>query len=229
MKKLIIILIILTSLVAPVFAVEPTYNPVIHRPFTLQAGVKETVEIYVNRIPSQGTDAFSSGMPFDIENTISHFQGGDTVSNPSLLFGTGSGLLVAKWGFISNTPFKVDIKADPLTHEGGTYKLYYSLVFSCTINYKVGNENKEANAYIIYDGVNDNSYIRSAGSATPHYDMSIMNVIQSPDPNTFIGSAEGRVYFGFTKKSTDKIENHSEEVPDGNYSANVTLTLTSLS
>ena len=240
MKKILLTLIIFASLLLVVSAgtggTYGGYEDLISRPFVIQAGVKDVVEVYVNRIPSQSSDLFALGMPFDIENSLAQFKGDkEPATTHSEVFGNGSGLLIADWGFIVNKPFSLNVTANPLKHVTDTtsigHELNYSLVFEFSISYKItGGDRKQKNASIIYDGANNKLLLKDASVATPvaqviidgtNNGVSISNLIEGSSEG-FIGAANGNVYFGFTYDSTQL----TEKAPEGNYSAQVTLTIT---
>lgn len=238
MKKTLFMLIFFISILASLCAVDNKYDELITRPFTLQAGVKEVIDAYVNRIPSQTSELFSVGMPFDIENTMAHYKKNrDTVLDSTHIFGIGNGLLIAEWGFIANCPFAIKIDASPLKHSQNGYSLDYSLAFACTVNYKIADKLYHIDAYVLYDTVNDRILlVDSSNGIGDHVKDNVpisgsnngvdIKKLISSGTNSFIGSANGNVYFGFTEETTNKIKNSPDEVPEGKYSATVTLTLT---
>ena len=191
-------------------AANPYYKNVL-----IQGGYDDVAAINITAIPAQ-SEQYKIGMPFSL-------------SDPSVHFGNSEkGRLIANWNLLSNGQFKIDVDAEIMHNykedgvQGG-YRdgLGYVLLFVYNLSYYAGGK-----VYYIQDGSFRIDVPDSSTSSTVKIsDIDILRGIQL-DSRSLVGSADGDIYFMFDESSTGILTTSSyNSLPDGNYSAKVTLTL----
>ena len=178
--------------------------------FTVQAGYGAVTDITVTEIPAQSS-AYIAGMPFNIEEALVRYN-----SNPA------AGRRIATFNMLSNQPFRVSIKGEPMRHindNGGydaTPELDYILYFECDFGvYENGN--------IV--ARNTDTFTYSSQNAESSWQPDV-----NPDENSYIGNVDGYIYFMFNSATTTFIASSNDTtLPPGSYGADVTLEIVPLS
>ena len=201
MKKIIIFILIFTSSLLSLFAWQPLETKALQ----IQAGVDKALEINVEPIPAQ-TEFFLIGMPFNIEEDIVQYHSDDV------------GRRIATIDIISNTRFRMTVTSDgPMKHIENdgvrtvtSTPLNYILTFQFLLGYyEGGNINESATTTIRY---------RTAGSDTS------WTIGASPDPETFLGTVDGTIYFMFDQAASAFIASSDDtSLRPGNYDSTVTI------
>lgn len=175
--------------------------------FMIQAGYGSVCMIDVEEIPAQSA-SYIAGMPFNIEEDIVQYGM------------TDYGRRIANISLLSNTPFSISVSGNPMqnvdTSKQATEELHYIL----TIQYLLG---YYENGYI-NDGAEDYYRFYSRQGTEAEWNLNVTS-----DPETFLGTVDGNIYFMFDEETSDFIRNESDDVnlPVGNYEASVTITITS--
>lgn len=178
--------------------------------FMIQAGYEEACSVVVHEIAAQSA-SYIGGMPFNIEEDIVQHHADDV------------GRRIATIDIISNTRFRMTVTSDgPMKHienDGVTRTvtstpLDYILTFQFLVGYyESGNINENATTTVRY---------RSAGGDTA------WTIGASPDPDTFLGTVDGAIYFMFDDAASKFISDDNttdEMLPPGNYDSTVTITV----
>lgn len=196
----------------------------------LQGGYDVVLEAHVDTITSQNLTQFS-GMPFDIFDPYVQFRlGADNPSNGERI--------IARWDLISNSDFKLEINAKPLKHVSiDSRPLYYRLAFNFNLSYMTTSGiPSTVNGYYVFIP-NENA---TDGSGETLVQVNGRNINGSPSfsqivsdywamQDTYIGAVHNDVFFGFTNATSSfLLTPEAQELPDGNYTAEVTITLTAL-
>ncbi len=142
MNKKYILILLLSYFAFSLNASETGIKDVSH-PFYIQAGYKEVLELSITPLISQ-EESFATGMPFNIE---------DQALDPD----SGIGRYIARWSFISNTPFSMSAVLYPLLHvhdetetECCNTQLWYMLGLNFSLSYYVdGVDEKTEGTFIL--------------------------------------------------------------------------------
>lgn len=229
MKKILTILFILFLSVSLFSA---SWSEAVNRAFTLQGVYGSVVKVKFTKIPTQSS-SFATGMPFDIESELVQYKKME------------DGREISYWSMVSNTYFKLKITPTKLTSEGtytdstgkylkagetGKAELDYIMKFKYSFGYIQNNKQQTSTGYFT---INTGSGIvtsakAGSGETTSTADNGVYTVelMSSSDTPETIGSVDGSVYFMFTSAATNRIQNDPETVPSGNYTAKVTVTVT---
>ena len=205
-KKLILCLLILTTILLPCTAV---IEEVRSDSFTIQAGYGQVCDIIIEAIPAQSM-SYIAGMPFDIEDAIVSY-------NSSELEG---GRTIARFSILSNTPFKISFEGEPMRYMSmdgeNEYStaytdLHYYLYFDCTIGIY-------QNGVLIPRGQEIFSYL-SRNDEEQSWSPSLSLI----DKDSYVGNVEGNIRFMFDEETTSFINNEANDVnlPPGTYGAEV--------
>ena len=203
MKRLIAVVLI-SILCSALFSADTERHM---KSFRIQAGVGEKVSINVERIPAQ-TTSYVAGMPFNIEESF--------VEYTNVAY---QGRLIANFDILSNTKFDLEIKAEPMTHTTlSSAELDYYLIFDYRLGYQTaGGISNSIPKRFTFHSANPADWIWS--------DQVNADVLAG----TYIGSVDGSIYFKFDSASTSEIQaekgNNDGDLPAGNYSATVTITI----
>ena len=203
MKRMLIAVIVILSIL-PLGAV--TYKHNFTKSVKLQGAYRDVVDVTLMALPAQ-SHSFMQGMPFNIEDA--HVQYG----------ATEKGRTIASWDLITNCRFSIKVEAENLHPiDDPSVQLPYELIFS----YNLGWDDADGSHT---EGNREFSITSGTGSST----VSILNS-QTVD-NSYIGFAEGYIFFQFTESATAKIKDsanygqNTAAVPSGNYTAYVTVTI----
>lgn len=224
MKKIAITSILMLLSLCGLFAVTHVST----KELKLQAGYGEVTECSVRTISSMGLTQYS-GMPFDIfDDYVQYNVGTDNPSNGQRI--------IARWDLISNCNFSLEINAKPLMHVSlESTPLYYKLAHNFSMSYLTssGSTTSIDGWYVFFpnesatDGSGttrvyiDGSYI----SGAPVFSEIAKDYWSMQD--TFIGAVNDDIYFGFTEETSKFLASEeAQALPDGNYKADVTITLT---
>ena len=171
--------------------------------FMIQAGYEEACSVVVHEIAAQSA-SYIGGMPFNIEEDLVQYHSDDV------------GRRIATIDIISNTRFRMTVTSDgPMKHSDGmatVSPLDYILTFQFLVGYyESGNINENATTTVRY---------RSAGGDTS------WTIGASPDPDTFLGTVDGAIYFMFDQNASSFIAGSDDNtLPPGNYDSTVTITV----
>ena len=173
--------------------------------FMIQAGYEEACSVVVHEIAAQSA-SYIGGMPFNIEENIVAYNPADV------------GRRIATIDIISNTRFRMTVTSDgPMKHIENdgvrtvtSTPLNYILTFQFLLGYyEGGNINESATTTIRY---------RTAGSDTS------WTIGASPDPETFLGTVDGTIYFMFDQAASAFIASSDDtSLRPGNYDSTVTI------
>ena len=173
------------------------------RSFTIQAGRSEFSTLVITPISSQ-TENYRIGMPFNIEEDIVAYHPDDV------------GRRIATIDIISNTRFRLEISSNgEMKHEEEGKKTGEPLHYILTLEFLLG----------FYEGghINESSTTsirHESRSGQPTY----WTISSSPDPDTFLGTVDGAIYFMFDEKSSAFIDSSDDTtLPPGNYKSTVTI------
>lgn len=236
MKKFFSLLLLLTITIN-LFA----YNVETTKALTVQAGFDEVIEFSIVPIVSQA-EAFSIGMPFNIEDAYIQYKEGASGDDYK---GSGSGRVIANWSMLFNTPVKISIDTKPLKYVGSDAdqktdlgELTYSIAFDCNLAYYKDGEFQDINIYIIYSGDAGTAYIYNADTGvvytapdTEKNTISFKSLLNdngiTPGSNSYVGNAQGLVFFGLTDEATKALKGDIkyERYPIGEYQGTVTVYL----
>ncbi len=231
MKKILTIFLILFLSVSLFSA---SWSEAVNRAFTLQGVYGSVVKVTFTKIPTQSS-SFATGMPFDIESELVQYNIME------------DGREISYWSMVSNTDFKLEITPTKLTSEGtytdstgkylgagtqGKAELDYIMKFKYSFGYIQNNKQQTSTGFFTINtgsGIVTSSKV-GAGETTSTavggvYTVELMSSDDTAKPGT-IGSVDGSVYFMFTSAASDRIKNDPETVPSGNYTATVTVTVT---
>ncbi len=243
MKRFILLFLIIALITTSLFAVAIKNE--LTKPLTLQAGYGDVCELYVTPIAAQ-SQGFMIGMPFNIEDPNVQYSESSLGTDAAEIFGSGSGRIIADWHMLLNKAVQIQVSATPLKpsvdpqDDETTPFLTYSLAFDFTISYTDDNDGvlKSATGYIVYDGNNEATYIWDYDNRTvfPEFGTPPKNNYAPFDDylaglgvkdSSFVGNVDGHVIFGFTKDSTDKIQDEDTfaNFPVGEYIADVTINI----
>ena len=205
MKRIIMVFIVLFILCSTPFSVADSKRYM--KSFRIQAGVGDKVSINVERIPAQ-TTSYVAGMPFNIEESFVDYTNADY-----------QGRQIANIDIISNTKFDLEIEAEPMTHTTEeSAELDYYLTFEYELGYQTsGGISNTVPSIFRYHSSNPSKWIW-----TEQVNADILD-------GTYVSNVDGRIYFKFDQASSAKIQtekgNAKGDLPYGNYSANVTITI----
>lgn len=243
MRKRIFSFVYLFIITLPIFCSSVSRENTLHRltrPINLQGAYRDVLSIAVTPIMA-ASESYVIGMPFNIED--------ESVAYNAVVTDVGSfGRRIATWSFATNSDFEINISAEPMTHasvQNGT-ELLYDLGFAFKIAYieNISGETNSLEGLIYYtaEGFSWDGYNIPAGgtlilkkSGINQYSgvASFSELLAEAAPNKIIGSEGGGVYFRFTSYSTNLIhspDNYqiaSNDLPTGEYKANVTLIIRS--
>lgn len=184
--------------------------------FDIQAGVDDALDVSVTPIASQ-TEFFLIGMPFNIEEDYVRYSS------------TQDGRIIAHWSVLANTAFSLSIEAERLHHVDTAYinaYLDYILTFTYDMSFIDSSDisRTESGEFTYTTNLSGGTL---AGGKVEDNKFIFDSPLQS---NSFIGNLNGDIYFMFTQDSTDTINSYKGEdnqrVPEGNYEARVTITIT---
>lgn len=161
MKKITLSLFVFMLAAFSLFS-SSSWDVMTTKPFRLQAGYGAYAYVSVSAKAAQQNPAFSSGMPFNIEDSSVLYHEGRGASGAEAL-GANSGRLIADWHFLSNIPFYLGVAAEPLKPVKGSVQapgLKYSLAFEFTLGYTtINGVRKQLTAFLLYDGNTGNNYL----------------------------------------------------------------------
>lgn len=195
------------------FSLFAAYKHEISKPLSLQAGYGKVTKVNITEISSSNDPEFRIGMPFNIEDDSVN------VSNAQ------NGRIIAKWDFVSNTPFSLKIDAKPLKHEKDTsFELPYNLALDFTLSYTSGTvRDSKAGCFTCSNGetklLNENNDTIGKPDTDGYVSISSLLNNSSAEKNGFIGSASGYIRLSFADEDKTIIEN----APAGQYSGEVTI------
>ena len=224
MKKIAITSILLLLTITSLFAVTHAST----KELKLQAGYGEITECSIRTISSMGLTQYS-GMPFDIFDPYVQYKFG--TDNPS-----NGQRIIARWDLISNCNFSLEINATPLKHVSlESTPLYYKLAHHFELSYltSTGTTDSIEGWYVFFpnETATDGSgqtrvYMEGSYLAgNPVFSEIVGDYWALQD--TFIGAVNNDIYFGFTENTSKFLASaEAQNLPDGNYKANVTITLT---
>lgn len=198
----------------------------------LQGGYGSVVESAIRTITSQGLTQYV-GMPFDIFDD--YVQYSISADNPS--YGQK---IIARWDLLSNCDFRLDITATPLMHvnDPSHRPLYFRVAHHFELSYitNTGDTSMIGGFYVFEP---DESKTDGSGTTRVFSDGSYLNcepvfseICNQSHANTdaFIGAVNDDIYFGFTYNTSQYLatDEAKTELPDGNYRATVTITMTAI-
>lgn len=196
MKK-ISIFISLLILIIPAYAYEYDTGSAV----ALQGAYGDVLSIDITPMKAQSQE-YMAGMPFNIaDNSVRH---------------ESSGRGIAEWSFISNTDFNIKVNAEPLyCVNQQSVKLNYELIFQYELGYTFLDEPMTIpGSFTIQSNSN---YVQDDVENQPPHSMT--SDIEDYDPEYFIGSAAGMIFFRLQDG------NDIDSVPAGNYQATVEVLL----
>ena len=195
MRKSFLILMMIISL--PGFAMKYDTGSTL----PLQGGYGAVLSVDVNPLKAQSNE-YMAGMPFNIA---------DNSVQPS-----ASGRAIAEWSFLANTDFNVKINAEPLHPVSQTnINLNYELIFQYEMGYvSFGEEVEEDGQIYIYS----KDHTATVEEQIPHSFMKGT----AYDPDYFIGSVDGMVFFRFVDGTVI-----DDSLPAGEYTATVDILIES--
>lgn len=216
MKKTPLIL----SLVLVLANINAAYVSEMTRHFDLQAGYESASAIHITPIPAQ-SQSYIAGMPFSIEDPI--------VTGESDI-----GREIATWTLLSNVDFNIVVSpgkddgkmypidratGEPYKNEDGKYT-YKGLDYTLTFRYQLGyvHEGGEYNAPI-------SRFIYHSSEGHTVFNRITEGYKEDNEENTFIGTANGSIFFKFDDTSSTRIKTDPDSLPAGDYMAYVTITL----
>lgn len=171
--------------------------------FMIQAAYKKACDVVVHEIAAQSA-SYIAGMPFNIEEDIVAYHPDDV------------GRRIATIDIISNTRFRLEISSNgEMKHEEEGKKTGEQLHYILTLEFLLG----------FYEGghINESSTTsirHESRSGQPTY----WTISSSPDPDTFLGTVDGAIYFMFDEKSSEFIDSSDDTtLPPGNYKSTVTI------
>lgn len=231
MKKRLCIFILFFAMTSLIFSAT-IHDTETSKYFKIQGASGAVIRATVSPISTQST-AFIMGMPFDIEDDLVQYgvmQNGRTIAN---------------WSLVTNTDFRIRIKADLLkskntyTDDTDSYVycyLPYILKFTYNFGYfdSNGTSLSESGKFEIDNERGVAKYNDPATGLSTEKGLSADGYIDFqflPSGITehgISGSVDGDIYFMFTESSTNRIKNNGDTVPVGEYSALVTIVLESL-
>lgn len=199
----------------------------LQRRIVVQGAFGSVTKVVFSAISTQ-SGSFYTGMPFDIEGRLVQWQK------------TENGREIAHWSIISNSKFKLNVYVGKLayvkTGEGDTNscELDYQIKFTYDFGYyDSSSEHKKMAGYFIINTEDRTSTYTDPNSGTKNgtpltddegYEYYEIDILPTLTGSGLVGSAEGSVYFMFSKTSTERIEADSTaDVPSGNYEAKVTI------
>ena len=210
-QRLVMIFAVLMILTGNLFADKPY-----HKKIMIQGGYDSVGAINITAIPAQ-SEQYKIGMPFALNDTSTYFGKSE------------KGRLIAYWNLLANGQFKIDVDAEILHNysennvTSGAYKdgLGYELLFIYNLSYYTG-----GNVYYIQNG---NFKVKVPDSTRDtKVKISDIDILQgiTLDKGSLVGSADGDIYFMFDESTTGLLDSSAyNSLPDGNYTAKVTLTL----
>ena len=214
-----IIILLLTLLMTLSVLSAESWAESMQRSGIVQGAYGDVVKVVFTQIPTQ-TSSFAMGMPFDIEGRLVQYSK------------TENGRLISYWSVVSNSQFKLKIKAEQLTSVEGTgdgkTKLDYILKFTYSLGYVnlSGTQTTLSGSFSIDTEDSICTYI---GSDTKQKEISpdedgyyLLDLMPSTKTGAMIGSVDGNVYFMFTQESSNRIEADTG-VLSGDYTAKVTV------
>ena len=221
-KKKIFLLLIALFISINLFAYK---NPVT-KSLKLQAEYGDVLNISVTPLSTQSV-AFLAGMPFSIEDILVQYGK------------TKDGREIASWSMVSNSPFILKIKATPLksvnpySQKDEYAYLNYLLKFEYSFGYYETNGGITSNSgsfsfdtekgiskYI--DGATKNSVTRPKTTLDEYiFDFMASDILLKG----LSGTVDGSVFFMFTENTSAVIENEIDDLPEGLYTSQITLTL----
>lgn len=181
--------------------------------FMIQAGYENACTVKIHPIAAQST-SYIGGMPFNIEEDIVQYHADDV------------GRRIATIDMISNTRFTLTFEANgPMVPADITKKTAEPLDYILTFQFLLG----------FYEGGN----INDGGSVTIPFHSNQRTMTWSmenfPDPDTFLGTVDGAIYFMFEQSATEFIMGSEDgsippsddaTLPPGDYISTVTITIT---
>ena len=169
--------------------------------FMIQAAYGPTCKVNIREIPAQSS-SYIGGMPFNIEEALVQYGMSDY------------GRRIANFDIISNVPFTINITANKMIHDGENQPaedLHYILTFQYLLGYYENGVINEGNDTI-------HSVISRTGLGTN------WNLEATSDPDTFLGTVDGTIYFMFDEESSSFIAGSNDAtLPVGNYTAEVII------
>lgn len=226
MKKRFIVFI--SIFVIGIFMLSATVNSKVQRRIVVQGAYDSVMKVVFSQISTQ-SGSFAVGMPFDIEGRLVQY--GETEN----------GREIAKWSIVSNTSFKLKVKAGKLTYkitdtnDKNSCELNYIIKFTYDFGYYDTNGVfQNLSGYFSIDtGENDgkgrSAYLDSSSGTVKYGNVDgegyfLIDFMPTVKGGSIVGSVDGSVYFMFTQESTDLIqETQNNTVPSGDYEAKVIL------
>ena len=200
-------------------------TPATSKAVKIQGASGSVLHVSITPLSTQST-SFLLGMPFDIEEDL-------------VQYGVmKEGRIIAKWSMVANTRFNLSVKADLLTSEN-TYgdKIHAELPYIMRVYYSFGyyvsaNEISSHTGYLLLNNetglgsiIDESGAVESTVTWTTDkwfkYDFMPNNIYKKG----LSGSVDGNITFMFTEQSTKRITDTPNTVPEGNYSATVTIKL----
>ena len=200
-------------------------NPVT-KSLKLQAAYGDVLNISVTPLSTQST-SFLAGMPFSIEDILVQYGK------------TKDGREIASWSMVSNSPFILKIKATPLKSvntfpQKDEYAyLNYLLKFEYSFGYYEtnGGITSHAGSFVLdtenglskyVDGTTKIELTRPKTTLDEYiFDFMATDILKKG----LSGTVDGSVYFMFTENTSSVIENEIDNLPEGLYTSEITLTL----
>ena len=213
-----LILLLMVSASALCVPLNDQFKEVLQKSFMVQAGYYDFFTLRVVPLSAQSQDDVH-GMPFALE-------GNDIQPGSS-----STGRLIAEWQLLSNNPnFILSIEAQPLRHVDADLEVHkqdiayqtpitYTLNFTYSLSYFNQGENKAvSNSFEIKSGIPQTENEQMMNN--PLYNAQV-------DPGTYVGSADGKIYFKLSKTSYDAIHTKDPNAkfvhPKGYYKGSVVM------
>lgn len=238
MKKFSFLLLSLLSCIS-IFAVDITTLDTLHRltrPIILQGAYEKVLSVSVTPI-SSASESFVIGMPFNIEDDSVQYNESDSAF----------GRRIATWSFMSNsTNFNIAISGTPMmpiNKPEGSIALDYQMGFAFDMSYTPasGGSSRNVSGGILFSTCDTKIYGQEikAGeqlifSGTSLGVDSFQSLLSSAGAfeNGVVGSEGGGIYFRFSKEASTAIYaakgNSTVEIPKGEYSADVIITISGI-